>query len=244
MQAGGYRLETETFDKMQTAYELFNSLGEIIGKRAIIKGCEIVGNRVKDGVVYIDGELYNFKGGVKQSKVIIRENVEKLAFENGEIKDTFYTRWVEFGVGTNAINWTDLKRFNPFKGIHKEIRFVGGNITNAQLPDGWYIADGSNGTDDLRDKFIKVKKTHETAGRVSGSHERKLSIYNIPKMDVTFRFGSARDSQSTHNGSSWEASHDNVRWHNYTQSVGQQNPTAINIEPKKYLVVAIQYINK
>ncbi|CAL2108170.1 putative Phage tail collar domain family protein [Tenacibaculum sp. 190524A02b] len=242
LQTGGYRLELETFDKMQSSYYLLQSFGELVGTRAIIKGCEINGTQISDGVVYIDGELFPFKGGTFQPTVIILEKSEKIEFENGEEKDTFFHRWVECGIGTEEIAFKDLKRFDPTKGIHKEIKFIGGSVSNEDLPPNWYIANGSNGTDDLRDTFIKVKQSFEVAGNTVGSHERKLSVSNIPKMDVKFTFGSSRDSQTTSAAGAWEASHRGTTWHAYTASVGTANNKAINIEPKAYLVVAIQYI--
>jgi len=42
-QTGGFPLETDTLNAMQNAYDIFNSLGNIIAPLAIVKGCEIVG---------------------------------------------------------------------------------------------------------------------------------------------------------------------------------------------------------
>ena len=67
----GFPLETNILSEMQTAWSILNAFCGIVGNYAILQGCTVVGTTVSDGVVCIDGEVIEFKGGQVQSSVII-----------------------------------------------------------------------------------------------------------------------------------------------------------------------------
>ncbi|WP_291122806.1 hypothetical protein [Flavobacterium sp. UBA6046] len=98
---------------MQKAYALFNALGAIVGNFALISGCETVGGSVTNGVVFIDGELLEFRGGVIQDYVIIVETPTSLEFEDTNSHDVIFTRYATFGSATTQWPWTDFKRGFP-----------------------------------------------------------------------------------------------------------------------------------
>lgn len=50
-----------------------------------------------------------------------------------------------------------------------------------QIPDGWHICDGTNGTPNLIDKFIKAGNV---AGQTGGSNSVKLKEEHIPKLPI------------------------------------------------------------
>ena len=50
----------------------------------------------------------------------------------------------------------------------KEVRPFAGTL--AQIPAGWQLCNGTNGTPDLRDKFIRVVAVDEEAGVVGGAN--------------------------------------------------------------------------
>lgn len=103
--------------RLQTAFAIFNALGAIAGDKSIISGCEVVGATVSDGVVYVNGEVFEFKGGVAQSTVIIVEESTNLVFKDLNNYPVVKTRYVTFGVGTESMNWADFKRGFPTKDI-------------------------------------------------------------------------------------------------------------------------------
>lgn len=51
-----------------------------------------------------------------------------------------------------------------------------------KIPDNWHICDGTEGTPNLIDKFIKAS---DKAGTTGGSDTYKLTKSNIPKMELT-----------------------------------------------------------
>ncbi|MDY3352386.1 hypothetical protein PG357_10405 [Riemerella anatipestifer] len=114
-QTGGFPLSTNILDAMQTAYSIFNKLGGLAGNLAIISGCEVSGNSVADGVVYINGELLEFKGGTLGTNVIIREETESRVFEDGSNKAVIFKRHATFGSSTpdQTYSWADFKRVFP-----------------------------------------------------------------------------------------------------------------------------------
>lgn len=118
-QDGGFRLSTNVLAAVQASYSLFNALGWIGGNLTIISGCEVTGSSVSDGVVFINGEVFNFKGGNIGTNVIIRENITSYPFQNGTVKPVIRERYVSFGSGTPDQNflWADFKRLFPTKDI-------------------------------------------------------------------------------------------------------------------------------
>ena len=190
-QAGGFPLETDTLNAMQNAYDIFNSLGNIIAPLAIVKGCEIIGNNVANGVVYINGEVLEFRGGQASSTVIIKEETTSRNFENGENKIAYQLRYATFGssVQTENYKWSDFHRTISIKEIEKRLVHPGfiqdfyGEIKN--IPSGWHLCDGTNGTPDLRGLFIvgydSRNVDYNTIGKTGGAKEVTLTVNQMPK---------------------------------------------------------------
>jgi hypothetical protein len=56
----------------------------------------------------------------------------------------------------------------------------------AEIPDGWALCDGTNGTPDLTDRFILSVSASENPGETGGSHTKTLSVANLPSHTHTF----------------------------------------------------------
>ena len=123
-QSGGFPLETEVLADMQTAYSIFNNLGSIAGNFSIISGCEETNGFVSNGVVFINGEVLEFRGGNVSSTLIIVENRIKKEFENGEEKDVLFIRYATFGIGSTTYNWADFKRPKSTIQLTDEVKTV------------------------------------------------------------------------------------------------------------------------
>ncbi|MEH0007896.1 MAG: hypothetical protein V6Z82_04155 [Flavobacteriales bacterium] len=108
---GGFPLETDTLDEMQKAYSLLNALGEVAGDKAIVQGCVEDGEHISDGVVYVDGEVFAFRGGPKRDTVIVKEEAVSKTFENGQAHEVLFKRYIAFGSGENNMNWREFKRY-------------------------------------------------------------------------------------------------------------------------------------
>lgn len=113
----GFPLNQAALARMQTAYSIFNALGSIVGDKTIISGCKVVGANTTNGVVYVNGEVFEFRGGSTQSKVIVKEDVTNLVYKNNNSYPAVKTRYVTFGAGVGAIDWVDFKRGFDTKDI-------------------------------------------------------------------------------------------------------------------------------
>lgn len=110
-QMGGFPLNQQRLEHMQSAYAgLSDAMVGMIGDKAIVSGCVVNGNRVSDGWVVIGGELLPFVGGTQIATVIVKETKTNLIFKNGENKAVQFSKYATFGVGAEAVNWTDLVR--------------------------------------------------------------------------------------------------------------------------------------
>lgn len=116
-QSVGFPLETEILDEMQKSYSIFNALGAIVGNFAIISGCAVTETTAANGVVHINGEVLEFRGGVVQENVIIVQVAQLREFEDANSRDVIYTRWATFGTGTTQWPWANFKRGFETKDI-------------------------------------------------------------------------------------------------------------------------------
>lgn len=129
-QAGGFPLQTETLDNMQKAYELFNAMGNIAGNFSIVLGCEVTGALVNNGVVYINGELLEFRGGQLGTDVIIVEEITSQEFEDGNDKDVLFVRYATFGVGLISYPWSNFKRPKTAVELTEDVVTINGILPN------------------------------------------------------------------------------------------------------------------
>ena len=168
----GFPMTQKTLQDMQTSYQQYKYIAEAFGDKVIIGGCEDTGPEIKDGLVYYQSdtndyttkEVYFFKGGAKQNKVKVIQNITSKVFKDGNTKNVYTERYIEFA-SDGDINWSDFVRVKPLKDLSlgvpqmDEIRMFGSNKSDG---NGWYRCDGNNRTiggktvsiPDLRRRFI------------------------------------------------------------------------------------------
>ncbi|MGV0919713.1 phage baseplate protein [Empedobacter falsenii] len=190
-QTEGFPLDVNILDFGQKANQISQQLGEIIAPLAIVKGCIENGNNVGDGLVYINGELLPFKAGLKQNVVRIVESSEPRVFENGNSKPVLVTRYATFGAGAGtSYNWMDFHRPMTIKEIQKRLMPVGCIVLDyygriEDIPSGYVLCNGENGTPDLRDMFIvgynPDNPDYNAIGKTGGKKEVTLTVNQMPK---------------------------------------------------------------
>ncbi|MDQ8012052.1 MAG: hypothetical protein REI96_06370 [Flavobacterium nitrogenifigens] len=118
-QTGGFPLKTERLQELQTAFEIFNSLGNLAGNFTIISGCETVGTKVQDGFIFINGEIIEFREAVgdNTSTVIIIEEEVNRSFENGTVKPVYLISYATFGTAETSWPWSSFTRPMQTKSI-------------------------------------------------------------------------------------------------------------------------------
>lgn len=183
-QTGGFPLTTNTLDFMQASLLLMQNFGEIAGDLTILSGCEVSGSQVSNGTVYINGEILPFTGGTLATNVVIVETRTQKQFEDGVARDVEIIRKAQFGNGTTVYPWANFTRITPIKILQKALTPVGlismwsGEIS--EIPAGWVLCDGQNGTPDLRNKFIRGAENQNDLGTRGGEDSITLKAVNMP----------------------------------------------------------------
>lgn len=201
-QTGGFPLDTDIMGAMQTAYSLFNSLGNLAGNKAIISGCTVAGSSVSDGVVYINGEIIEFKGGNISANVFIKEESENRVFEDGSNKPVIIKRYATFGSSTpdKTFVWSEFKRFdnlleNAKKNTDFEKRIKALENKKSPVPIGliaiWNkpstepIPEGWQECTDLRGRFPLGWNPDDldlnSIGGTGGAKTHTLTINEMPE---------------------------------------------------------------
>lgn len=202
-QTGGFPLDTTNLNFLQNCFRLLNSLGELAGNKAIISGCEKVGNTtITNGVVFFNGEIFEFRGGTLGTTVIIKEEAVSGTFEDGSFKPIEITRYMTFGSSTpdKTYQWSDFKRFdNLIQNTEKNADFerrlkaletkkspipigviaIWGKPESEPIPEGWKECT------DLRGRFPlgwnPDDEDFNELGKVGGEKTHKLTIAEMPR---------------------------------------------------------------
>ena len=142
-QTGGFPLDTNNLDFLQNSFHILNTLGNLAGDMVIISGCETTGNTVSNGVVYVNKEVLEFRGGSLSANVFIKEEAVSGTFEDGSFKPIEITRYVTFGSSTpeKTFAWADFKRFdnlveNAKKNLDFEKRLKALETKKSPIPIG------------------------------------------------------------------------------------------------------------
>lgn len=191
---GGFPGTSKTWrfvrDMINEVHDVAVALG---GDNCIVKGCEVQNGEAAAGIIIIAGEALPFVGGAVQSHVEIVESITQVEyFQDSEgdgqadVQDAYFERYARFAAAGTP--WADLKRISSLREVSKRLPpkqsalpFWG--AVN-DIPDGWQLCDGSNGTPDLRGMFIAGYDPNEPAqnaiGKTGGSHKHTLTEAEMP----------------------------------------------------------------
>ena len=166
------------------------------GENCIVSGCEVVNGVAAPGVVIIAGELFQFAGGAVQTHVQVVEAVEQVEYftdEDGDgqadIKDAYFDRTAAFD--TAGTLWTDLVRITPLRDVARRLPPLQSALpfwgAVADIPDGWQLADGTNGLPDLSGMFVvgydPADADHNAIGKTGGESKHALLEAEMPNHD-------------------------------------------------------------
>ena len=195
IQTGGWPLKSERLQELQTAYSIFNAYGSLAGNLTIISGCETLGTTVQDGVVYIDGELYDFNSAslTPSSTVIIIETPINRGFKNGVVKTVHTLRYATFGTAETSWAWSDFKLLDPITELMRRLNVLekknavfqagGGmvlwNKPAVDIPTGWQEVIDWRGR--MPVGFDNVQSEFNVMGKTGGQKNKKLSIDEMPR---------------------------------------------------------------
>jgi hypothetical protein len=243
MEQGGYPFDDISIDYLQKMHDDRDSfIHSVFGDFKIVKGVTLntQSNTYSDGLITANGKLYHFVGGAPHNRISKKTIETKRQYEDGNDKKAFINEFYEFGEdGTDVIVFSGMKRWYENQPITKEIKYVGATVTNESLPDGWFIADGTNGTDDLRSQFIvgfdSRDVDYNSVGKTGGEKKHKLTIDEMPihshKVTVETMNGTGANADGDENSGTETID---------TQNSGGDQPH--ENRPPYYVMIIIQFV--
>jgi len=248
MQQGGYPFDDISIDYLQKMHNDRDAfLFAVFGDKRIVSGCITSPETsiVSDGLITHNGKLYHFVGGAAHAQISLIKVETSRNYEDGNQKKAFINEFFEFGTnGTDIMPFTNLKRWYKTEPIIGEIKEIAGNISNSALPAGWFIADGTNGTNDLRSKFIvgfdPRDSDYDNVGSTGGSKMHQLSINEMPTHKHGMEDGGDKDTG--YNGYIAATDGNGLKTLNnaFTKEKGGNQPH--ENRPPFYVAVRIQFV--
>lgn len=181
---GGFPLDQDALKFMQSSYGSLQNLAVSIAGTtpSIISGCIETGGNTSEGWVIINGEVLPFQGGPTGSKVTIQEVTTPVLYEDEISRDTYKVRTAVFsGTGTD---WSEFKRIQSLVSLVPAGVVVMWSGAVGSIPTGWALCDGTNGTPDLRGRFIVGYHSGDTDynanGKTGGAKTYTLDASKLP----------------------------------------------------------------
>ncbi len=138
-------------------------------------------------------------------------------------------------------NFTDLvnaiNKAMPSSASGHGIIMWSGSIAN--IPTGWYLCDGSNGTPDLRGKFVLGAGGTYSVGASGGEETHVLTITEMPAHDHSSSFASAGHKHGPVPGSTgWTGGGTPMTGPDSTASVASQGGGSAHNNMPPYMALA------
>ncbi len=177
-----YPLSTDTLDFMQKQIHLAYGLASLYGENYIIRQS----TADTDGLIVIKGELMPLKG-TRQGYIAIGEkstNIEALGLTFAKARVERYAYYTGIGLATRyrAANFPVMQPIAQHLVPKGVINMWSGSPTD--LPYGWALCDGTNGTPDLRGRFIvgynPSDTDYATVGNAGGAKMVTLTTSQMP----------------------------------------------------------------
>ncbi len=149
---GGFPLTTNRLNFLQETYaKAFSQIVKLAGDGdVVISGMDITGSNISDGVVVIDGEILEFRGGAFNARIAVFEEVVNVPYNEDtdndgdlDLKEADTVRYAQCASsgGENAIQYDTLNRYGS---IQQNAPIIGetrqGLFTEA--PAGWLLCNG------------------------------------------------------------------------------------------------------
>lgn len=109
--------DCEMLDYMQTNLAVVSILGNIVGDKTILQGCELEQNdtRRKPGYVFLkttdypDGEVIYWEGGAISGGMYLKQDIISVDAQGNSYPQAYVSRSLAPGIGLENFKWTDFK---------------------------------------------------------------------------------------------------------------------------------------
>ncbi len=209
--ATGFPGTNKTLRFIQDAFrEPLGALAQLAGDKTIITGVVNTAGVVSDGFIVYQNEIIPFQGGAFANTVTIMESFENVDYNTDVNDDTildnlpaYRTIYAKCGTGgIDIFNFSELYKLRTLKEMQPigTIQMWSGTIPN--IPLGWRLCDGNNGTPNLINRFVVGAGGTYNVGDVGGLDAVQLTV--------------AQMAEHSHNGTT-----QNSGSHNHTISINQ-----------------------
>ncbi len=181
----GFPLTIERLEFLQQTYtKAISQIANIVGDgNSIIHGAEISGSNITAGVVIINGEVMILEAGTYNARVGIFETVNEVPYNidadndgNLDLKVADVVRVARCAAsgGVSSVQFDTFTRIPKISQIMPRIGDMK-MIYSEDIPDGWSICDGTNGTPDMRNRFPIGVGSENALGVAGGEKEVSLT---------------------------------------------------------------------
>lgn len=188
---GGLPYVQETFDWMQDSYrKAFTSIAQLLGDKVIVSGCQVVGGNVTDGWITYNGELVRFVGSAYAAgnQVIVVDDttspLNPATYGDNTTHTIYYEKLARIG-GPGGFPFTDLKPANIGVPVGTVLMWSG-NVAN--MPAGFALCDGANGTPNLKGMFIAgydaADADYNAIGKTGGRKAALITKNELPNISL------------------------------------------------------------
>ena len=188
-----FPLSTAVMGFLQDMVKLNADFAALGGTNYILAGCADDGSgNVSAGSIVINGEILPFEAGKKKAKITVHQKPKTLTAFGVDYPEALINRTAKFS-DTGEYNWGDFARVETLlqlttrlnqmitipKGI---IAMWSGNVN--ELPSGWALCNGLNGSPNLSGKFIvgfdMQDESYNEIGKKGGQKEVTLEARHLP----------------------------------------------------------------
>lgn len=208
-----FPVDCETFASLQDNIAIVQALGNIVGDKAVLLGCELEQNNTsrKEGYVFLktkdypDGEIIYWEGGNVSAGMYVKQEVTAITAEGYEFPVSYITRSLAAGIGTENYQWSDFKQYKTPRQLETDIENLKKEIeklsslpfgvvqtwAGAQVPTGYMLCEGQElKISDYPDLYAAINITFNNAYSATGTRYSTTNGYfRLPDLRGRFIVG-------------------------------------------------------
>lgn len=208
-----FPIDCETIDSLQTNIAVVQVLGNLVGDKAILYGCqpEQNGTRRKAGYVFLRtkdypaGEVILWEGGNISGGMYVNQEVVPVTAQGYEFPQAYTVRSLLPGVGAENYSWNDFKLYKTPRELEAYIQSLETTIAKlappplgivqmwagSKVPEGYELCDGRElKITEYPDLYAAIGTTFNRAYSSTGSMYSTTSGYfRLPDLRGRFVVG-------------------------------------------------------
>lgn len=208
-----FPLDCETLDYLQSLAAYGELLGNVVGDKTVVAGCEIEGEnkRRKSGYVFLrtqhapDGEILYWEGGTTVGGMYVKEDSISISANNVDYPKAYTRRSLAPGVGAENYSWDDFSEIKTIKELIAENEKLRNDLASLRpsppgivemwagiaVPEGYLLCDGQAlRTEDYPELFRVLGTTFNTGISATGiKYSTAVGYFRVPDLRGRFVVG-------------------------------------------------------